>query len=369
MTGPIGTGKSALAAAVAERIGAAVVRLDCSDLAGRQNGSAIEAALSRVLASAARAGSQASGAGEACVLIIEDVDVAFASSVTIALGGADADSGLVPAFSAPMLVAALAEFFDSLSGGAGRASGATSASRSSTTGPFATASGFVNLQMAASPPRVFVLGTTSRPGAVDSRLRRVGRFEVEVALEAPTAVQRAEILRACLGQSCPGARVSDAELADVAGRANGYVGADLRAVCAEAAMAALRRRLLSASDGSSTDLAPSVGVEDLMAGLRTVQVRTECRVRWIYCCARARACSSPATCSQRRSGRFTLTFPTCAGTTSGGRRMPRRGCARRSSGHLRDQRRSSALASVRLEEFCFTDRPDAQVRAPCRPLY
>lgn len=281
VTGPSGTGKSALAAAVAERSGAAVIRLDCAELAGRQNGAVIEAVLSRVLARAAKAGTLAgSGSGDACVLILEDVDVAFASSATDALSSADAadGGGLVSTFSAPLLVAALSEFFDSLAGDTGGVLGRGSACLSQAPGPITTAAAFAELEKAASPPRVFVLGTTARPGAVDSRLRRTGRFEVEVTLEAPGAAQRVEILRACLELCCPGAQVNDAELEDLAGRANGYVGADLRAVCAEAAMAALRRRLLQsvASSGAAAEERSEEGAvcaADLAAGLRMVQVR------------------------------------------------------------------------------------------------
>ena len=266
MVGPSGTGKSALVSAVARGAGAQVLRLDCAELAGRQGRAWAESAVSRVLSSALSVGGMT---GEACILVIEDVDKAFAASAVDAISVAGADTerdgvGEPSYFSVATLVDILVDFFDGIGG-----RGAVDAAR-----PGAAA---------ARQQRVFVLGTTSRPAAVHPRLRRVGRFDVEVALDVPTREQRADILSVCLAAVCPGGtRVSRADVAALADRAHGYVGADLRAVCQEAALDALRRRVAArvaaAGGGGAAAAEPSQGDEssvtaaDLAAGLRRVQV-------------------------------------------------------------------------------------------------
>lgn len=86
---------------------------------------------------------------------------------------------------------------------------------------------------------IFVLGATNRASAIDPALRRPGRFDVEIQVGIPSQSQRADILKVCLARY-PHA-ISDAEIAETAERLHGYVGADIAALCREAALAALRR--------------------------------------------------------------------------------------------------------------------------------
>ncbi|HVQ74368.1 MAG TPA: AAA family ATPase, partial [Candidatus Binatia bacterium] len=86
--------------------------------------------------------------------------------------------------------------------------------------------------------RVFVLAATNIPDALDPALRRPGRFEIELALAAPDAAGRREILEIHT-RAMPLA--PDVDLEAVAERTRGFVGADLAALCREAGLAALRR--------------------------------------------------------------------------------------------------------------------------------
>ncbi len=48
--------------------------------------------------------------------------------------------------------------------------------------------------------RVVVLAATNRPDAIDSALRRPGRFDREIEIGIPSALQRRDILRVMLAE-------------------------------------------------------------------------------------------------------------------------------------------------------------------------
>ncbi len=85
---------------------------------------------------------------------------------------------------------------------------------------------------------VIVIGATNLPNALDPALRRPGRFDREISISIPDAAARQEILEIHT-RGMPLA--DDVDLAFLAARTHGYVGADLAALCREAAMGALRR--------------------------------------------------------------------------------------------------------------------------------
>ena len=87
--------------------------------------------------------------------------------------------------------------------------------------------------------RVVVIGATNRADALDAALRRPGRFDREIEIGVPTEAGRLDILRVLMRgvQS----DVSDEQMAEVAKVTHGYVGADLKALCKEAAMLAIQR--------------------------------------------------------------------------------------------------------------------------------
>ncbi|NHJ88070.1 MAG: CDC48 family AAA ATPase [Asgard group archaeon] len=87
---------------------------------------------------------------------------------------------------------------------------------------------------------VIVIGATNRPDAIDPALRRPGRFDREIEIGVPDRDGRREIL---LIHSRGMPLATDVNLDLIAEKTHGYVGADLQALCREAAMKALRRFL------------------------------------------------------------------------------------------------------------------------------
>ncbi len=87
---------------------------------------------------------------------------------------------------------------------------------------------------------VIVIAATNLPNALDPALRRPGRFDREIAISIPDRDGRREILE-IHSRGMPLA--ADVELAHLASITHGFVGADLMALCREAAMICLRRLL------------------------------------------------------------------------------------------------------------------------------
>jgi len=87
---------------------------------------------------------------------------------------------------------------------------------------------------------VIVVGATNRPNSIDPALRRPGRFDREIEIGVPDRDGRREIL---LIHSRGMPLSEDVNLDFFAEKTHGYVGADLQALCREAAMKALRRYL------------------------------------------------------------------------------------------------------------------------------
>ncbi len=92
----------------------------------------------------------------------------------------------------------------------------------------------------ASRGQVVLIGATNQPNALDPALRRPGRFDREISLRVPDVRGRTEILRI---HSKDAALGNDIDFARLAQLTPGFVGADLEALCREAAMIALRRVL------------------------------------------------------------------------------------------------------------------------------
>ncbi len=84
---------------------------------------------------------------------------------------------------------------------------------------------------------VIVIGATNRPDLVDPALLRPGRFDRVMMVGAPDMEARKEIFRIHT-ERVP--LSDDVDLEDYARRTEGYSGADISAVCREAAMLALR---------------------------------------------------------------------------------------------------------------------------------
>ncbi|XP_042358735.1 nuclear valosin-containing protein-like isoform X2 [Plectropomus leopardus] len=89
--------------------------------------------------------------------------------------------------------------------------------------------------------QVLVIGATNRPDSLDPALRRAGRFDREICLGIPDEAARLRILQTlCRKLKLP----EDFDYQQLARLTPGYVGADLMALCREAAMSAVNRVLL-----------------------------------------------------------------------------------------------------------------------------
>ncbi|HOP08943.1 MAG TPA: CDC48 family AAA ATPase [Candidatus Methanofastidiosa archaeon] len=87
--------------------------------------------------------------------------------------------------------------------------------------------------------KVVVIGATNLEDAIDPALRRPGRFDREIEIGVPDEEGRREILQIHT-RGMPLEEVNTDEIASIT---HGYVGADLEALCKEAAMKALRRHM------------------------------------------------------------------------------------------------------------------------------
>ncbi|KAH7968781.1 hypothetical protein HPB52_011283 [Rhipicephalus sanguineus] len=97
---------------------------------------------------------------------------------------------------------------------------------------------------------VLVLGATNRPNFVDPSLRQPGRLDREIEIGVPTAHGRQQILQKILSNVNHSLSIEDiTEIADVA---HGLTGADLAAVCADAALRALERNIASKNTPDAT---------------------------------------------------------------------------------------------------------------------
>ncbi|XP_026865284.2 ATPase family AAA domain-containing protein 2 isoform X1 [Electrophorus electricus] len=119
---------------------------------------------------------------------------------------------------------------------------------------------------------VVVIGATNRLDSIDPALRRPGRFDREFLFSLPDREARKEILKIHTRQWSP--QLSEAFLEELADKCVGYCGADLKAVCAEAALCALRRRypqIYASSQKLLLDVASiSVRACDFLSAMRRI---------------------------------------------------------------------------------------------------
>ncbi|XP_047574325.1 ribosome biogenesis protein SPATA5 isoform X1 [Lutra lutra] len=119
--------------------------------------------------------------------------------------------------------------------------------------------------------QVLVLGATNRPHALDAALRRPGRFDKEIEIGVPNAADRLDILQKLL-QRVPHL-LTESELLQLANGAHGYVGADLKALCNEAGLHALRRVLKKQPNLSDSKMAGLVKItlNDFLEGMNDIR--------------------------------------------------------------------------------------------------
>lgn len=180
--GPSGTGKTSLARAVAAETGAYVVVINGPDIMSKQSGDS-EGQLRKLFEEAEK--------NSPAIIFIDEID-SLAPKRDKAGGESER-----------RVVSQLLTLFDGIKKSA----------------------------------NVVVIAATNRPNVLDPALRRFGRFDRELHVAQPDEKGRLEILRIKtrtmkLSPTC--------DLTRVARDTHGYVGADLAAVCMEAALRAIR---------------------------------------------------------------------------------------------------------------------------------
>nr|XP_009684943.1 PREDICTED: nuclear valosin-containing protein-like isoform X2 [Struthio camelus australis] len=102
-----------------------------------------------------------------------------------------------------------------------------------------------DLNNVAATAQVLVIGATNRPDSLDPALRRAGRFDREICLGIPDEAAREKILKTlCRKLKLP----ESFEFHHLAHMTPGYVGADLMALCREAAMCTVNRVLIKSEE-------------------------------------------------------------------------------------------------------------------------
>lgn len=87
---------------------------------------------------------------------------------------------------------------------------------------------------------VVVIGATNRPNAIDPALRRFGRFDREIDIGVPDENGRLEVFRIHTRNM---KLDEDVDPEAVARETHGFVGADIAALCTEAAMQCIREKM------------------------------------------------------------------------------------------------------------------------------
>lgn len=87
---------------------------------------------------------------------------------------------------------------------------------------------------------VIVIAATNRPNSLDPALRRFGRFDREIDIGVPDEIGRMEILRIHTKNM---KLDEDVDLSLIAKDTHGFVGADVAALCTEAALQCIREKM------------------------------------------------------------------------------------------------------------------------------
>jgi len=110
---------------------------------------------------------------------------------------------------------------------------------------------------------VVVMGATNRPNSIDAALRRFGRFDREVDIGIPDQVGRLEVLRIHTKNM---KLAEDVDMVQIAAETHGHVGADLAALCTEAALQQIRNKMdlidLEESDEIDAEVLASLAVSN-----------------------------------------------------------------------------------------------------------
>ncbi|GAB1299382.1 ATPase family AAA domain-containing protein 2 [Apodemus speciosus] len=119
---------------------------------------------------------------------------------------------------------------------------------------------------------IVVIGATNRLDSIDPALRRPGRFDREFLFSLPDKDARKEILKIHTRDWNP--KPVDMFLEELAENCVGYCGADIKSLCAEAALCALRRRypqIYTTSEKLQLDLSSiNISAKDFEAAMQKI---------------------------------------------------------------------------------------------------
>ncbi|KAM9316920.1 ATPase family AAA domain-containing protein 2B [Gastrophryne carolinensis] len=119
---------------------------------------------------------------------------------------------------------------------------------------------------------IVVIGATNRLDSIDPALRRPGRFDREFLFGLPDQNARKHILQIHTRDWNP--KLSDAFLEELSEKCVGYCGADIKALCTEAALIALRRRypqIYASSQKLQLDISSVVlGAQDFYHAMKNI---------------------------------------------------------------------------------------------------
>eukprot|EP00808_Paulinella_micropora_P024224 g32427.t1 len=232
--GPPGVGKTWTVRAVAQELGAVLLQADLGRITQSVAGEA-EAKLRSIFCEA----TQMAKRGQRVIVFLDELDVLCPKRVHAEGGVANAHSFKV--------VAQLLTLLDSV--------GAQSAH-----------------DRRVAQPSLVVVGATNFPDRVDPALRRANRFDRELELRPPKAQEREVILRYYTAEENL-TLAGDVDLQVVAEQCIGFVGADLHAVCREAALSCVDQQLhVSPQSAASptSDLTPIVHMRNLLQAVAAV---------------------------------------------------------------------------------------------------
>ncbi|GAB4818827.1 hypothetical protein N2152v2_005873 [Parachlorella kessleri] len=218
--GPPGCGKTALANAIANECGVPFLRVSAPEVVSGMSGES-EAKIRQLF-------QEAAGAAP-CIVFIDEIDAIAPKRET-------AQREMERRIVAQMLTC-----LDDLSGSFMASQGKEPPAEAGQQGGGSDEEGRQAVQDARrllEGKHVVVIGATNRPDSLDPALRRAGRFDREIALGIPSEEARCKILQV-LAQRLRLA--GDFDFRTVAKRTPGYVGADLQALCKEAAALAVKR--------------------------------------------------------------------------------------------------------------------------------
>lgn len=97
---------------------------------------------------------------------------------------------------------------------------------------------------------VVVIGVTSRPDILDTSMLRTGRLDIPLYVGSPDEASRLDIIRILVSKM---PLASDVNTLEIAVSTHNYTGADLAALCREAAIRAMRRNSDSITSGDFAD--------------------------------------------------------------------------------------------------------------------